>query len=107
MMIPTEVILLPLYRLIVKMGLINNMWGIILPYLVVPCLLYTSWEAYGLEVAGFAHDGETAFQMCQELLPSFLITDIRMPGLNLSLIHISDWEQVFRLSLMMKLIPEQ
>ena len=34
MMIPTEVILLPLYRLIVKMDLINNMWGIILPYLV-------------------------------------------------------------------------
>ena len=38
MMIPTEVILLPLYRLIVKMDLINNMWGIILPYLVVPML---------------------------------------------------------------------
>ena len=40
MMIPTEVILLPLYRLIVKMGLINNMWGIILPYLVVPMLVF-------------------------------------------------------------------
>ena len=40
MMIPTEVILLPLYRLIVKMDLINNMWGIILPYLVVPMLVF-------------------------------------------------------------------
>ena len=40
MMIPTEVILLPLYSLIVKMGLINNMWGIILPYLVVPMLVF-------------------------------------------------------------------
>ena len=39
MMVPTEVILLPLYRLIVKMKLINNMWGIILPYLVVPMLV--------------------------------------------------------------------
>lgn len=47
---------------------------------LIKCLI--DWEAYGLEVAGFAHDGETAFQMCQELLPSFLITDIRMPGLN-------------------------
>ena len=40
MMVPTEVILLPLYRLIVKMKLINNMWGIILPYLVVPMLVF-------------------------------------------------------------------
>lgn len=40
MMVPTEVILLPLYRLITKMGLINNMWGIILPYMVVPMLIF-------------------------------------------------------------------
>ncbi len=40
MMVPTEVILLPLYRLIVNMGLMNNMWGIILPYLVIPMLVF-------------------------------------------------------------------
>lgn len=40
MMVPTEVILLPLYRLITKMHLINSMWGIILPYLVVPMLVF-------------------------------------------------------------------
>ena len=40
MMVPTEVILLPLYRLITGMHLINNMWGIILPYLVVPMLVF-------------------------------------------------------------------
>ncbi|MBR2527373.1 MAG: carbohydrate ABC transporter permease [Blautia sp.] len=40
MMVPTEVILLPLYRLITRMHLINNMWGIILPYLVVPMLVF-------------------------------------------------------------------
>ena len=40
MMVPTEVILLPLYRLINRMHLINNMWGIILPYLVVPMLVF-------------------------------------------------------------------
>lgn len=40
MMVPTEVILLPLYRLIIKMGLMNSMWGIILPYVVVPMLIF-------------------------------------------------------------------
>ena len=40
MMVPTEVILLPLYRLIVNMKLINTIWGIILPYLVVPMLVF-------------------------------------------------------------------
>ncbi len=40
MMVPTEVILLPLYRLITKMKLINSMWGIMLPYLVIPMLIF-------------------------------------------------------------------
>ena len=40
MMVPTEVILLPLYRLIVNMSLMNTMWGIILPYIVVPMLVF-------------------------------------------------------------------
>lgn len=40
MMVPTEVILLPLFRLILKMGLTNNMWGVILPYLVIPMLVF-------------------------------------------------------------------
>lgn len=40
MMIPTEIILLPLYRLMIKLGLINTMWGIILPYIVIPMLIF-------------------------------------------------------------------
>ena len=40
MMVPTEVILLPLYRLIIKMGLINSTTGIVLPYLVIPMLVF-------------------------------------------------------------------
>ncbi len=40
------------------------------------------WEQYGLEVVGFANDGNKAFQMCEECSPDFLITDIRMPGLS-------------------------
>lgn len=40
MMVPTEVILLPLYRLISGMGLTNSMWGVILPYAVVPMLIF-------------------------------------------------------------------
>ncbi len=40
MMVPTEVILLPLYRLILGFGLTNSMWGVILPYIVVPMLIF-------------------------------------------------------------------
>ncbi len=40
------------------------------------------WEEYGLEVIGFANDGNRAFAMCEELSPDLLITDIRMPGLS-------------------------
>ncbi|MBQ9503941.1 MAG: carbohydrate ABC transporter permease [Lachnospiraceae bacterium] len=40
MMIPTEVIILPLYQLMIKMKIINTMWGIILPYMVIPMLIF-------------------------------------------------------------------
>lgn len=40
MMIPTEVILLPLYRLTTKIGAMDSMWGIILPYMVIPMLVF-------------------------------------------------------------------
>lgn len=40
MMIPTEVIILPLYQLVVKMGVMDSMWGVILPYLVIPMLIF-------------------------------------------------------------------
>lgn len=40
MMIPTEIILLPLYRMTIAMKTIDTMWGIILPYLVVPMLVF-------------------------------------------------------------------
>lgn len=40
MMIPTEVIILPLYRLVINMHIMDSMWGIILPYMVVPMLIF-------------------------------------------------------------------
>lgn len=40
MMIPTEVIILPLYQLVIKIGVMDSMWGIILPYLVIPMLIF-------------------------------------------------------------------
>ncbi len=40
MMIPTEVIILPLYQLVIKLGVMDSMWGIILPYLVIPMLIF-------------------------------------------------------------------
>ena len=40
MMIPLEIIMLPLYRLIIRMGLIDNMWGIILPSVAGPMPIF-------------------------------------------------------------------
>lgn len=40
MMIPTEIILLPLYRLISVFKLIDSKWGVILPYIVSPVLIF-------------------------------------------------------------------
>lgn len=40
MMVPMEVIMLPLYRLVTSMGMIDSMWGVILPYLVTPMLIF-------------------------------------------------------------------
>ena len=40
MMIPTEVIILPLYQLVIKLGIMDSMSGIILPYVVVPMLIF-------------------------------------------------------------------
>ena len=40
MMIPLEIIMLPLYRLVVRMKLIDNMWGIILPSIAGPMPIF-------------------------------------------------------------------
>lgn len=40
MMVPMEIILLPLYRETIAMGTIDTMWGIILPHMVVPMLVF-------------------------------------------------------------------
>lgn len=40
MMIPTEILLLPLYRMTIAMKTIDTMWGIILPYIVAPMLVF-------------------------------------------------------------------
>lgn len=40
MMIPMEIIMLPLYRLIIAMGLIDSMWGIILPFAAAPLPIF-------------------------------------------------------------------
>lgn len=40
------------------------------------------WEQLGMEIAGFASNGEEALAKIQQLQPDIVITDIRMPGLN-------------------------
>jgi arabinosaccharide transport system permease protein len=40
MMVPMEIIMLPLYQLTIRMGTIDSMWGISLPHLAVPMLIF-------------------------------------------------------------------
>lgn len=41
-----------------------------------------NWEGLGMEIIGFAHDGETALDIILNQKPDIVITDIRMPGLS-------------------------
>ncbi|CQR57232.1 carbohydrate ABC transporter permease [Paenibacillus riograndensis] len=40
MMIPVEIILLPLYKLMISLKLINTIWGVILPFIVAPLPIF-------------------------------------------------------------------
>lgn len=40
------------------------------------------WEELGAELLGVAYDGISALQLIQEKKPDFLLTDIRMPGMD-------------------------
>jgi arabinosaccharide transport system permease protein len=40
MMIPVEIIMLPLYKLMIGMKLINTVWGVILPFVVAPIPIF-------------------------------------------------------------------
>jgi len=40
MMIPVEIILLPLYKLTISLKLINSAWGVILPFMVAPLPIF-------------------------------------------------------------------
>jgi two-component system response regulator YesN len=41
-----------------------------------------NWEDYGLEISGFASNGEQAWKIISESRPDILITDIRMPRMD-------------------------
>lgn len=40
------------------------------------------WERIGLELIGFANDGETAYNMIKQYAPDIVLTDVRMPMLD-------------------------
>lgn len=40
MMVPLEIIMLPLYKLAINLKLINSMWGVILPFVVAPLPIF-------------------------------------------------------------------
>jgi two-component system response regulator YesN len=41
-----------------------------------------NWDDYGLEISGFAANGEQAWKLISESRPDILITDIRMPRMD-------------------------
>ena len=41
-----------------------------------------SWSDYGIELAGAAANGIEALEMVRSVMPSILLTDIRMPGMD-------------------------
>ena len=40
------------------------------------------WEELGIEIIGLSADGQEAYELCSELRPDILLTDIRMPLMN-------------------------
>ncbi|MBW7455739.1 response regulator, partial [Paenibacillus sepulcri] len=40
------------------------------------------WDEMGIEIAAVAADGQEAFDLCLELKPDILLTDIRMPMID-------------------------
>ncbi len=40
MMIPTEILMLPLYKLMVSFKMINTYWGVIVPTMVAPIAIF-------------------------------------------------------------------
>lgn len=41
---------------------------------------YFDWQAYGIEVAGEADDGEAALALMEKVRPDLVLTDVRMPN---------------------------
>ena len=46
------------------------------------------WNSLGIQLIGTARDGTEAYNMILDEYPDIVLTDIKMPGLSLSLIHI-------------------
>ncbi|WP_028611583.1 response regulator [Paenibacillus harenae] len=44
--------------------------------------LVIPWSDYGIEIVGLADNGVTAYELCRELQPDILCTDIRMPMMD-------------------------
>jgi len=44
LIIPSHVIMIPLYRLIVKIGWLNTYWALIIPWCVTPFGIFLVWQ---------------------------------------------------------------
>lgn len=52
------------------------------PWIVYGLVHLITWEDFGFTICGTAENGVQALEMCRELRPDLLISDIRMPGMD-------------------------
>ena len=52
------------------------------PFVIEGLEIMVDWESLGIEIAGSAGDGKSAFEKIKESSPDIVISDICMPGMD-------------------------
>ena len=57
-------------------------------YIAQGLSMLIDWESCGYEIAGTAYNGQEAVEFLQDTPVDLILSDIKMPVMDLSLIHI-------------------
>lgn len=58
---------------------------------------YFNWKKYGIEIVGDAEDGDIAYEKIIECCPDILISDVKMPNMDGTVLVEKLWEAGFRI----------
>ena len=58
---------------------------------------YFNWKKYGIEIIGDAEDGDIAYEKIMECRPDILISDVKMPNMDGTVLMEKLWEAGFRI----------